>query len=82
MYKAYHQDIPRLFENYYVENRNVHDYATRQVDHIHIAYAGTNRCDMTMRLQGAKVWNSVVRNKIPYNGSIYISSNENINHSY
>ena len=41
MYKVYHQDISRIFENYYAENRNVHDYATRQVDHIHIAYAGT-----------------------------------------
>ena len=25
MYKVYHQDIPRVFENYYTENRNVHD---------------------------------------------------------
>ena len=76
MYKVYHQDIPRVFENYYTENRNVHDYATRQVDHIHIAYAGTNRRNMTMRLQGGKVWNSIVRNKIPYNGSIYIFKRE------
>ena len=76
MYKVYHQDIPIVFENYYTENRNVHDYATRQVDHIHIAYAGTNRRNMTMRFQGGKVWNSIVRNKIPYNGSIYIFERE------
>ena len=55
-----------------------------KVDHIHIAYAGTNRRNM---FQGGKVWNSIVRNKIPYNGSIsyiyiYISSNGNLNHSY
>ena len=76
MYKVYHQDIPRVFENYYTDNRNVHDYATRQVDHIYIAYAGTNRRNMTMRFQGGKVWNSIVRNKIPYNGSIYIFKRE------
>ena len=76
MYKVYHQDIPRVFENYYTENRNVYDYATRQVDHIHITYAGTNRRNMTMRFQGGKVWNSIVRNKIPYNGSIYIFKRE------
>ena len=72
MYKVYHQDIPRVFENYYTENRNVHNNATRQVDHIHIAYAGTNQRNMTMRFQGRKVWNSIVRNRLPYNGSIYI----------
>ena len=64
MYKVYHQDIPRVFENYYAEKRNVHDYATRQVDHIHIAYSGTNRRNMTMRFQGGKVWNFIVRNKV------------------
>ena len=82
MYKVYHQDIPRVFENYYTEYRNVHDYVTRQVDHIHIVYAGTNGHNMTMQFQGGKFWNSIVRNKIPYNGSIFISSNENLSHSY
>ena len=81
MYKVYHQDIPRVFENYYTENRNVHDYATRQVHHIHIAYAGTSRRNMTMRFRGGKVWNSIVRNKTPYNGSIYIFKRD-LNHSY
>ena len=72
MYKICYQDVPRVFENYYIENRNVHGYASRQIDHRHIAYVGTNRRNMTMRFQDEKVWNSVVRNEIPYNGSIRI----------
>ena len=72
VYSRYSKSIWKLFS----ENRNVHDYATRQVDHIHIAYACTNRHNMTMRFQGGKVWNSIVRNKIPYNGRIYIFKRE------
>ena len=52
MYKVHHQYIPRVFENYHIENGNVHDCAARHVDHIHIAYASTNRHDMTMQFQG------------------------------
>ena len=32
MYKVFHEDIPRVFENYYIANRNIHHYDTRQVD--------------------------------------------------
>ena len=68
IYKVFHQDIPRVFKKYHIENRNVHDYATRQVDHIHIAYVGTNRRNMT------KGWKYGVPllTKIPYNISVYI----------
>ena len=72
MYKVYHHDVPTVFENYYIENRDIHDYGTRQINYIHIAHAETNRRNMTMRIQGGKVWNSIVKNKIPYNDSIYI----------
>ena len=76
MCKVYHRDIPRVLENHYIKNRNIHDYATWQTDYIHIVHADTNRCNMTMRFQGGKVWNYIVKNKIPYDEAIYIFKHE------
>ena len=76
MYKVYHRDVPKIFETYYTENRNIHDHDTRQINYIHIAHADTNRRDMSMRFQGGKVWNLIVKHKIPYNESIYMFKRE------
>ena len=70
MSKVYHRDIPRILEKHYITDRNIHDYATRQTDYIHIAYADTNWRNVTMRYHGGKVRNSIIENKIPYNDSI------------
>ena len=76
MYKVYHRDVPKILETYYTENRNIHDHDTRQINYIHIAHADTNRRDMSMRFQGGKVWNLIVKHKIPYNESIYMFKRE------
>ena len=52
MCKVYHWDFPRVFENYYIKNSNIHDHVTRQTDYIHIVHADTNLRNMTMRFQG------------------------------
>ena len=72
MHKLYHRDVPKIFENYYIETRNIHDHDTRQINYIHIAHADTNRRNVSMAFQGGKVWNLVVKHKIPYNESIYV----------
>ena len=71
VYKVYHGDIPRVLENWYTENHNIHDYATRKTDFIRIAHADTNRHHMTMRFQGGIIWKCVIRNEIYYNDRIY-----------
>ena len=37
----------KLIEYYYIENLNIPDYETRQINRIHIGYADTNRRNMT-----------------------------------
>ena len=76
MYKAYHRDVPKLFETYYIENSNIHGHVTRQIEHIHIAHADTNRRNMSMWFQGGKVWNDIVKHKIPYNENIDMFKHE------
>ena len=70
MYKVYRRDVPKLFEIYNIENHNIHDLVTRQINYIHIAQADTNRHNVFMRIQVGKVWNLIVKRKIPYNESI------------
>ena len=76
MYKVYHRDVPKIFKTYYIENHNIHDHFTRQINYIHIAHADTNRRNMYMWFQGGKVWNPIAKHKIPYSESINVFKRE------
>ena len=71
MYKIYYKEVPAIFDNYYTLNCNIHDHNTRQRCCIHVDQVKTNRRDMTMRIQGGKVWNSILLNDIDINYNIY-----------
>ena len=70
MYKVFYKDVPNIFKDYYLPNYEIHDHYTRQKDNIHLEVVKTNRRDMTMRYQGAKVWNIILNNNIMYKGSV------------
>ena len=76
MYELNHRDVPKIFQTYYIENCNVHDQVTRQINYIHIAHADTHRRNMSMRFQGGKVLNLIVKHKMPYNEGIYMFKHE------
>ena len=71
MYKIYYKEVPAIFDSYFTFNCDIHDYNTRQRCCIHVDQVKTNRRDMTMRIQGGKVWNSILLNDIDINNSIY-----------
>ena len=70
MYKVFYKDVPNIFNDYYLPNYEIHDHYTRQKDNIHLEVVKTNRRDMTMRYQGAKVWNIILNNNIMYKRSV------------
>ena len=71
MYKVYCKEVPAIFDSYSTLNCDIHDYNTRQRCCIHVDQVKTNRRDMTMRIQGGKVWNSILLNDIDVNDNIY-----------
>ena len=71
MYKIYYKEVPAIFDSYFTLNCDIHDYNTRQRCCIHVDQVKTNRRDMTMRIQGGKVWNSILLNDIDINNNIY-----------
>ena len=71
MYKIYYKEVPAIFDSYFTLNCDIHDYNTLQRCCIHVDQVKTNRRDMTMRIQGGKVWNSILLNDIDINNSIY-----------
>ena len=71
MYKIYYKEVPAIFDSYFTLNCAIHDDNTRQKFCIHVDQVKTNRRDMTMRIQGGKVWNSILLNDIDVNNNIY-----------
>ena len=71
MYAIYYKEVPAIFDNYFTLNCDIHDYDTCHRCCIHVDQVKTNRRDMTMRIQGGKVWNSILLNDTDSNNNIY-----------
>ena len=65
MFKGYRQETPTIFNNYFQLNREVHHYATRQKDLLHIPHVRTNLGKQSIRYHGAIIWNEVLRLDFP-----------------
>ena len=70
VYKLFYKDLPEIFNYYFLPNYEADDHNTRQKDNIHLDVVKTNRPNMTMRHQGAKVWNIVLNKIIMYKRGI------------
>ena len=70
MYKIYYKEVPAMFGSYFPLNCDIHDYNTRQRCCIHVDQVKTNRRNIIMRIQGDKVWNSILLNDIDINNNI------------
>lgn len=59
MYKYYHDDLPSVFENFFIQNQTVHSYSTRQSNHFHLPKCKSDLSQRCTRYNGAVVWNSI-----------------------
>lgn len=59
MYKVYHGRVPSIFSNFFVYNRNVHSYNTRQQPLFHLPRTKTNLSKNFIKYFGVKIWNSI-----------------------
>ena len=61
MYKHYHNIMPPLFSDMFVENSSIHNYMTRQTNLYHQSVARLQVMNRSIRIQGVKVWNIVFK---------------------
>ena len=59
VYEVIHNMLPAIFLNYFVINRFIHDHFTRHNEDIHILRCNTNVRAFCIKIDGAKIWNSV-----------------------
>ena len=56
MLKVKQNIFPTLLSNLFVENKNVHDYYTRQADQFHVPVAKRNYMQKMIRYKGVCIW--------------------------
>ena len=51
--------LPNTFKNYFVQNKQFHQYNTRSSAKLHIRYTRTNYGKFSLKARGAKLWNNL-----------------------
>ena len=59
MYKYVVGSLPPVFHDYFVYNREISTYETRRANDFCIPFCRTNIRQFTIRIHGAKLWNSI-----------------------
>ena len=61
MFRWYSGALPTLFSTFFVYNRNVYQYGTRQKDMFHVPQVKTDLGKASVRYKGAVLWNTVLK---------------------
>ena len=59
MYSQRADMLPNTFKNYFVQNKQFHQYNTRSSAKLHIRYTRTNYGKFSLKARGAKLWNNL-----------------------
>jgi len=59
MYKAMNNQLPSLFTDYFILNKNVHHYFTHQSQNIHQPVLNTSLRKFSIKFFGSSLWNSL-----------------------
>ena len=59
MYHCLLGDLPDIFDNFFVRNRDVHQYNVRNADDLHVAYARLDIRKFSLKINGANIWNAL-----------------------
>ena len=58
MYNYVTQKLPQIFENYFQQNKDVHERNTRQADDFHVPFSRLQVRRFSIKIHGSEVWNS------------------------
>ena len=58
MYNYVTQKLPQIFENYFQQNKDVHELNTRQADDFHLPFSRLKVRRFSIKIHGSEVWNS------------------------
>ena len=58
MYQCLYCSIPRLFDDFFQRNNDVHGHNTRQANDLHVPYARLDIRKFCFKVHGANIWNS------------------------
>ena len=61
MFRWYNKEVPSLFHDFFVCNRDVYQYSTRQKEMLHVPQVKTNLGKQCIRYRGAVLWNAVIK---------------------
>ena len=59
MFKVHKNTVPDFFQDYFVANSSVHNYNTRQKNHLHIPRWRNDKMKNSIRVKGVYIWNFV-----------------------
>ena len=60
MFRYYHlQNLPEVFENYFITNNQIHQHNTRNASKLHKSFKRTNYVKYTLSNKGIDVWNEL-----------------------
>ena len=51
--------LPKVFDNYFTDNTNIHSHNTRQASNLHLPRAHTNSGQQTIKILGVKLYNDL-----------------------
>ena len=57
MYQCLNCSIPKVFDDFFQRNNDVHGHNTRQANNLHVPYARLDIRKFCFKLHGAKFWN-------------------------
>ena len=58
MYQWVNGTLPQIFKNFYQYRRDCHEHVTRNVDDLHVLFGRLDIWRFSLKLYGAKLWNS------------------------
>ena len=61
MCNVYHGNVPHIFEGFFTQNLEIHDYNTRIASHLHVPSCSKNLNQTGIRFHGAMVWNKIIK---------------------
>ena len=62
MYKIYHGNVPKLLQNLYKSNNDIHTHFTRHAHHFHSMRGNNEFIYRTFVFQSVLIWNKLIQN--------------------
>ena len=64
MYKIYNQDVPHVFDDFFMYNYEEHDHDTRSSNYFHVPIIRSNLSAFVIKYHGVIIWNKILKAKL------------------